>query len=542
MKNTSSSKSGMLRSLKTTAARVRKLMAEENRHLGRAKRERLAATLVAFEIGKLIIEEVETSYGSGALKKFAAVLGVSARTVYGYAHLARGAITRDTIQAHPELPREYWKILGSSIRWQEDTMGWMLHRSLVQHPVWLPVQATKGRSARRAGTDEEEELRGDVEKVKEVAHLLADTRRILKRKKLHYMLANYRVVKDEDGGYLEYQDSSDDEEGQQAVSVLQAQLFFDVSMLTGWKYRIGLDLSGADMNTKQAIAAEDVPSHKTYKAIISARRRGRLRREAAAQAPPRQRGIVRRKVFRGRSEKVLMDRKRFPSRSVDVVICDPPYSWEYYQAWREHLQKNHHAEKTVKEQAELVGKVASLLVTRRIIKEKFAWFSFCPTDCIHVFLPPILKAFRRTDHIHQILTWNKQTLQKLDCTRYFGRQVESIIYVSVGNRPLGVSERNDDTKEHLHSTLLSFEMTKHDEDCGYWKPVALLRYLVRLSTYDYDSPEANAQVVLDCFGGAGSTAHACIECRRDYRLIESHRTQYGLAKQNILAALSSQVE
>ena len=63
----------------------------------------------------------------------------------------------------------------------------------------------------------------------------------------------------------------------------------------------------------------------------------------------------------------------------------------------------------------------------------------------------------------------------------------------------------------------------------------MIKDLISVSTY---SKNAHEQVVLDIFAGAGSTGVAAIELGRDFRLIECHKSQYKLAKANVLDANS----
>ena len=160
------------------------------------------------------------------------------------------------------------------------------------------------------------------------------------------------------------------------------------------------------------------------------------------------------------------------------------------------------------------------------------WFSFWPIDLVHDLLPPLLKVFEGTNLINQVLVWDKKLAPKVGGGRIFARRAEAIIYINVGDKPLA-SWRDKRKTRYLHGSIFEYAPDKMGKN-SYWKPVALIKHLIELSTY----PEkADRQVVLDMFAGAGSTGVAAVELGRDFRLIESHRGQYDLALANVLEAL-----
>ena len=248
--------------------------------------------------------------------------------------------------------------------------------------------------------------------------------------------------------------------------------------------------------------------------------------------------LAKAKVVHGRSDLLLKDNAILAPRSVDVVLTDPPYSQAVYKFNYEPWHKvDHDSPATPEDAAQLVGRVAKLLVDNAIFKEQFIWFSFFPTDLAHVFVPHILDAFsdKGLDVIHQVLSWDKGIGIKGGGHRHFRRDVESILYLNIGNRPLSTKIAGARCDP---STLLTFPTRqKGAKQRGFWKPLALLEHLIRLATYDTGRKEDAAQIILDPFGGSGSTAVAAINCQRDYRLIESHAGQFALASRNVADAL-----
>ena len=62
------------------------------------------------------------------------------------------------------------------------------------------------------------------------------------------------------------------------------------------------------------------------------------------------------------------------------------------------------------------------------------------------------------------------------------------------------------------------------------KPIELLKNVILHCTDEGDT-------VLDCFGGSGSTAVACIETNRDYILIEREEKYVNISKERIQNAV-----
>ena len=229
------------------------------------------------------------------------------------------------------------------------------------------------------------------------------------------------------------------------------------------------------------------------------------------------------KVFFGESQKVLLDRNKFPERSLDLVITDPPYSDDYNPS----TLVVHDKLGTPEECAELAAEMARIILQRKINKEKFAWFEFCPLDAVHIFAPPLIKVFKEhdPDFIYQLLIWDKQTMQPVGGDEHFAMNAEAILYCSIG-RPLG--KLRSGKVVGAQGRIFNFSPSK--DKLEFWKPPALLKELITISTYgERNDAAARRQIVLDPFAGRGSLAVAARLAKRDYRLIECNADQYKIA-------------
>ena len=130
-------------------------------------------------------------------------------------------------------------------------------------------------------------------------------------------------------------------------------------------------------------------------------------------------------------------------------------------------------------------------------------------------------------------------LPKMGGHQLFGRQVEAIIYVNVGDRPLAMTRLEGGRVRLLYSSLMQFHVERKGEDNVFWKPVSVLKHLITLATGFSQSPRNQNQVILDPFAGSGSTGVAAIECGREFRLIESHPKQHAECRASVIVALKA---
>lgn len=542
-------------------SKAKDLYSEELRLAKEAKRFGVKATVQAFKLGKLLHEFLtEGGYGDHVVENFVEDSKIPEGTLRDRIYLYRGCVDEGHIRRWPHMTPDYYKALGSSIngffpRKQDKGRHYIV--DLYVHSLMLtnPPLKTVG-----------EKTIANAEAVKEVVKLLEDFHaRVRSSRRMSWVLEGCSVewVKGNDGGNLAlcYPTGANPKDekiiGEFVLEI--TNLDKNVFSAGGSRSVIGnpdeftSHFGIPHPKDSDFVQPKDEGPPPKAREIIEKDGRRRFLKSGQNLATPQSDGAIKERLLKGKCHQVLAKRKDiFPTRSVDVVVADPPYSREYYKyiAWRGYTEVKHDAEETIKKQASLVGKVARVLVENAIIKEQFIWFSFFPMDYAHVFVPPILDVFEKEYGgnedavIHQILAWNKVTGTKVDNLRYMRRDVEGILYVNVGNRKLSETEGGKDCK--LHSTLLTCPVRnrgiENDENRFFWKPIPLLQRLICLATHEDENPDAKAQVVLDPFAGSGSTAIAAIRCKRDYRLIESHKGQFATAKANLRKELAGKGE
>lgn len=486
------------------------------------------ALVLAFEIGK-IIHDIPKQYNKRAVKTLADEWHCSEQTVYNYDHLYCGCLFESNIKNFPEITREYFQALGSSIRWVDDFFGYAVHLHILLNPAYKPPSKFGKRKV-------------DPDRVLDIGKLVKDTRQVaIDDLKAEHLLGSWRREPSNKDGGISFVFPADETNSEKGVELrkLCGLLLHEVGLMVGNKVEPVKFKDFEDI--KDDIFGSDDPKANykglTAKLLIHIREKRRRQKRQTSNTPLLLDESVKARVHCGESEEVLLDRSRFPERSVDVVITDPPYSEEYYKAWRRLSAIDHYAKKTIAEQAEVIFQVAKLIVEKRIARESFMWFSFCPIDVVHRFLPPLLQAFQKVPHISQVLVWDKMELVKVGGHQMFAKQQEAILYINCGDRALATTTDANGKKRNLHSPLMQYRVTRKDSENPSWKPPALLRKLVTLATGESQKPEKRNQVVLDPFGGSGSTAVAAIECGREYRLIECFKTQYDECLASVTDAL-----
>jgi len=238
------------------------------------------------------------------------------------------------------------------------------------------------------------DLISEPERVRGIGRLLKATRGALKALKAREVLDAVVWEKDAEGlpRWTLPAPPDGDEEGrlkQQLVSNEIAAMLHGAALVAGWGYdAVHIDDPGFD---RGALFGNEGDRSAEAGAILHHAERRASIKAAEEMGGAALSGSVEEKVIHGRCEEALKDRKLFAKHMVDVVLTDPPYG--VYDAWRERTKVAHDSESTPEQEAPLVGRVAKILVRREIIKPRFMWFSLCPTDLVHIFLPPIPGAF-----------------------------------------------------------------------------------------------------------------------------------------------------
>jgi 16S rRNA G966 N2-methylase RsmD len=595
--------------LAKAAEKVKLLVVKEADLVSHVQVARLEALFVAWDIGYIIETEVIGAYGDGRMAEFAKLCGFDPRTAYNYLYLFRGSLFKGDFVFHPDLPRTYWYALGSSIRWQDDILGNMLHRNILQHPLWRDLK--EGETPDPECPQSKQVV--DAEKLQTVCKCLKDLRDDLKQDGILNVFEEYdlyvgkppatlkameKLLNDKSALYFSNRDpeeqplrevvtfiherisSGDAKHIDSFLSTFgpkeqplrdtvkfmaesisgggdkRIDIFFILSFNKGDedKYTKALEKIAvmwdaisqcvgqvnwvsmdAGPQTKALLEANRLPPEvykKGHAAVQYRLEKKRRVKEAQQQMGTAQLVEVEQKVICGNAEEVLKT-EDFSKRMIDVCLTDPPYG--KYVAWRETTAVDYDEPGSAEKAAELVGNVADILVKRELIKEQFIWLSFCPLDTVHIFLPPLLKAFEGLDFLHQVLVWDKEAAGPVGGFGTFSRRAEALLYVNVGKRALS-SITVDGKAEEMHPNIFNCRAESKAVGDEYWKPVELLEHLIRLTTGEDDDADANQQLILDPFCGKGSTGEACLNCHRDFRLIDSHQGQYAAAVENVTLA------
>jgi site-specific DNA-methyltransferase (adenine-specific) len=501
-----------------------------------ARRSSNVATEWAFDLGKLL-QEIPNAYGEKVIPNFSKDSQIPVGTLWDRLYLYRGCVDRGHIKRFHTLNRNYYKALGSIINgfFPKKVIGGghsmldrYIHGMLLANPLLIEKEG--------------EESEPDVQALTEAGRLLSHFHKVVGQSKtlsLVLSLCELEWIPSKNGGNFGLnfpQCSQPWHKG--AINRFIGEfhrLLHNIFLVGDMEFEMVAE-DGVSLPKVKLFARK---KHKPGAAeIIHHDDRDRLT-QWVTSIPPADCGDAAKLVL-DECQIVLKDNSFLIPRSVDLVLTDPPYSDEAYAfGWRAHNKVKHSALAKAEDAGRLVGTVANLLVRNAILKEKFIWFNFFPTDYAHFFVKPVLDAFQGNglDIIWQVLTWNKVNGVKVGGHRYFRRDCESILYVNVGNRPL--SSTLGGRPCYLHSTLFTcpHEKGRAFEKRGYWKPIKLLEKLIRLATYDSNNARSQKQVVLDPFAGSGSTAVAAINCHRDYRLIECDNDQFTLATANVDAAL-----
>lgn len=567
-------------SLTDIAEKVKALKTKENEFLTLALENKVNALMVAFDIGEIISEEVIAPYGEGRINEFARLCGFeSAKTVYNYASLYKAAGIKLVLMEHSDLPRTYWYAIGASIKCWDDLIGDKVRRFLLQYPLWREMRQNEP-------PDQDDPLKKrvvDMDLLQDIGRYLKDLRDELKKDGILYAFQRFDLYlgkppqgDNEVADFLEQEDPiysiGEDEHG--AVHTFHidkmpsfegedpVDLFYHLSFKEGEmeqyeegcrKIAITLDVIAQSAGHPEciglyageetdAVLSEHRLEPKAYKggytgvkwALEKKVTLNAIRATAgnAPDLPEDPLNGIKTNIIHGNCEDVLKT-DSFSKEMIDVVITDPPYG--KYEAWRDKTKVVFDEIESPEKAADLVGSIAKILVEHELIKERFVWLSFCPVDFVHIFLPPLLDAFNGTSFIHQVLIWDKVSPGKVGGHQTFARRAEAILYVNVGDRPLCTTKVNGRDAQ-LHSSLMKYKVDPKDGKNEFWKPVKLIEHLIRVTTGSDKSEKANKQLILDPFAGKGTTGVACLNCHRDYRLIESHEGQFNAAMENLIVA------
>lgn len=225
----------------------------------------------------------------------------------------------------------------------------------------------------------------------------------------------------------------------------------------------------------------------------------------------------------------LSSMKYIPDKSIDMILCDPPYGtthckWDsvipFEPMWKE-------LNRIIKDDGAILlfgaEPFSSCLRMSNINNYKYDWIwdKVASTGFLNSKKQPLrcyenISVFykKQCTYNPQLTTGHKRKIsyKKYDKTEVYGKQNKSIFYDSTERYPRNIQVFSRDTqKSCFHPTQ---------------KPIALLEFLIK--TYTNEN-----EIVLDFAMGSGSTGVACKNLHRNFIGIEIDKTYFDIAVSRI---------
>lgn len=226
--------------------------------------------------------------------------------------------------------------------------------------------------------------------------------------------------------------------------------------------------------------------------------------------------------------------KEIPDNSVDMILCDLPFattqnSWDclipFTTLWEQYSRVAKHNAAIV-----LFGMqpFSSMLVTSNIRDFKYDWVWNKPKGTGH--LNAKKQPMRDKEDIlvfyKKQCTYNPQMTEGLPYKDKAGKDHSSKTSMTGSYREY-TNFRNDNEGKRYPKQVLKFGVVERGTLHPTQKPVALMEYLIKTYTNEYE-------VVLDNCMGSGTTGVACRNLNRKFIGIEMDESYYNIAKNRIL--------
>ena len=198
--------------------------------------------------------------------------------------------------------------------------------------------------------------------------------------------------------------------------------------------------------------------------------------------------------------------KELPDKCIDLVLTDPPYGMEFQSGYR----KEKHLSIANDDNLDWLPEFISQCY--RLLKNDTHAYFFCSFHNVDIFKQEIAKQLE----VKNILVWYKNNTGMGDLDGDYAPQYEFCIYARKGNRKLN---------DGRDSNVLRFTRT-NNELHPTQKPVDLISFLCRKSS-------EQGGVVIDPFGGSGTTAIACKQLNRKFIVIEKEQKYVDIANERL---------
>lgn len=202
--------------------------------------------------------------------------------------------------------------------------------------------------------------------------------------------------------------------------------------------------------------------------------------------------------------------KNIPDKSVNMILCDPPYNMNYVSGRRKVKYKK------IKNDDNLYFLKDFFEESYRVLKNNSAIYCFCSYHNVDKFI----KYFKKYFTLKNIIIWKKNNHGSGDLKAQYAPQYEMIIYGMKGRKEFNLKRLSDIWE--FNKTLNKLHPTQ--------KPVDLLERCILNSSDEFD-------IIFDPFMGSGSTGVACVNTGRRFIGIEIDDEYYKIAKDRIRKVL-----
>ena len=228
--------------------------------------------------------------------------------------------------------------------------------------------------------------------------------------------------------------------------------------------------------------------------------------------------------------------KKIPSNSIDLVLTDPPYGITACE-WDKpiDLRKFWVEIKRITKPNGVIVMTASQPFTTDLINSNREWFKYCLCWNKGTHSNPLL-AKKQPLRIHEDIIifykkcfYNPQMEKGKPYKKDYGYKKHSTD--SFGN--LNLIDSDNKSGLRYPKSIINIGQPKNNRKFNHptQKPVELFKYLIK--SYSNEN-----QIVLDCFGGSGTTAIACMETNREYICFENNPQYFKIINDRIKSAKS----
>jgi len=201
--------------------------------------------------------------------------------------------------------------------------------------------------------------------------------------------------------------------------------------------------------------------------------------------------------------------KDIPDKSIDMILCDPPYLMNYQSGRRKDkfkkIDNDVDAYELIKE---------TLKESYRVMKDNTSIYMFCSWHHVDFFKQAIEKEFK----LKNIIVWNKNNHGAGDLKGSYAPKHEFILYAHKG-RSVFNEKRIPDV---IDCAKVSGNNMIHPTE----KPIDLLELFIERNSKE-------KEVILDMFMGSGTTGVACKNLNREFIGMELDEGYFNIAKERI---------